>query len=122
MLSVDRQIYVRSVDGYQTGITFTTKDLPMAGIQLEITPGPHKFVFTFYSQSTRSEVGGPSYGYTISSVRSDPMEQAFDFKKGRKYELHYKRNEKNFNSEIVDVTEAGAARDYTVSWGQTRSK
>ena len=29
ILMVDRQTFVRDIGGYQTGITFTTKDVPM---------------------------------------------------------------------------------------------
>ena len=124
ILMVDRQTFVRDIAGYQTGIKFTTKNLPMEGTQFEVKPGPQKIVLDFYSYSSSSDnVGVPPKGTIVTTTNKAvftlmPLKMSHDFEKGHKYELHYKREDKKFHAKIVDVTNGGAKRDYGVAWGQ----
>ena len=124
ILMADRQTFVRDISGYQTGITFSTKDMSMEGTQFEVKPGPQQIVLDFYSSSSSSDnVGAPPKGTTVtttyrSSFTLVPIRISYDFQKGHKYELHYRRDGKKFYPRIVDVTNGGAKRDYGVAWGQ----
>jgi hypothetical protein len=124
ILMVDRQTFVSDIAGYQTGITFTTKDMSMEGTQFEVKPGPQQIDFAFRSFSSSSDnVGVPPKGTHVTTtyrsvITLRPMKIAYDFQKGHKYELHYRNDGKKFYARIVDVTNGGAKRDYGVAWGQ----
>jgi hypothetical protein len=124
-LMVDRQIFVSDVAGYRTGITLGTKPESMEGTQFELKPGLHKIRFEFFSQSSSSDnVGVPRTATTVTTTYSSvftlkPVDITFNVEKGRRYELHYRRDGKTVTARIVDVTEGGAKRGYGVAWGYT---
>lgn len=124
VLMVDRQTFVRDIAGYQTGIKFTAKNLPMEGMQFDVKPGPQKIVLDFYSFNSSSDnVGAPPKGTIVTTTNKAvftlmPLKLSHDFEKGHKYELHYRHENKKFYAKIVDVTNGGARRGYGASWGQ----
>lgn len=124
LLMVDRQTFIRDIAGYQTGITFTTKNMPMEGTQFEVKPGPQKIVLDFYSFTSSSDnVGVPPKGTVVTTTNRAvftlvPIRISHDFEKGHKYELHYRREGKKIHAQVVDVTNGGAKRGYGVAWGQ----
>jgi hypothetical protein len=127
VLMVDRQIFVSDVAGYKTGITFGAASESDAGRQFEVKPGLQKIRFQFFSHSSSSDnVGLPPAGTVVTTTHTSvltmkPIEISHDFEKGRKYELHYRRDGKKLSFRIVDVTNGGAQRDYGVAWGHIRS-
>lgn len=124
MLMVDRQTFIRDIAGYQTGITFTTKNMPMEGMQFEVKPGPQKIVLDFYSFTSSSDnVGVPPKGTIVTTTSKAlftlvPIKISHDFEKNHKYELHYRRDGKKIHAQVVDVTNGGSKRGYGVAWGQ----
>ena len=127
LLMVDRQIFVSDVAGYKTGISLGTKVESMEGTEFELKPGLHKIRFQFFSQSSSSDnVGVPRTPTTVTTTYSSvftlkPIDIAFNFEKGHRYELHYRRDDKKVSARIVDVTNGGAKRGHDVAWGYTRT-
>ena len=124
ILMVDRQTFVRNIAGYETGITFTAQNMPMEGTQFEVKPGLQKIVLDFYFFSSSSDnVGAPPKGTIVTTTNKSvftltPIRISHDFEKGHKYELYYRRDGKKISAQIVDVTNGGTKRDYSVTWGQ----
>lgn len=123
-LMVDRQTFVRDIAGYSTGITFTTRNMPMEGTQFEVKPGPQKIVLDFYSFTSSSDnVGAPPKGTIVTTTSKAvftlrPVRISHDFERGHRYELHYQRDGKKFHVQVVDVTNGGARRSHGAAWGQ----
>lgn len=123
VLLVDRQIFVSDIGAYKTGIKLTTKEESMEGTLFEVKPGPQKIVFSYYSFTSSSDnVGVPPPGTrvttTYKSAHIPGIALTYDFKKGHKYEVHYRVEGKNFQTRIIDVTTGGARRGYAIAWGQ----
>lgn len=127
LLMADRQIFVSDVAGYKTGITLGSKAESMEGTQFEIRPGLQKIRFQFFSQSASSDsVGLPLAGTTVTTTHTAvvtfrPIEIAYDFEKGHKYELHYRLDGNKVSARIVDVTKGGTKRDHGAAWGHIKS-
>lgn len=119
LLMVDRQTFVRDIAGYQTGITFTTKNMPMEGTQFEVKPGLQKIVLDFYSFSSSSDnVGVPPKGTIVTTTNKAvftlaPIRISHDFEKGHRYELHYRRDGKK--SVLKSSTSQTAERSGTMA-------
>ncbi|WP_194714721.1 hypothetical protein [Noviherbaspirillum soli] len=126
VLMVDRQTTIYSIAGYKPDIKLTGNDISMKGTEFEVQPGPQQVVFSLSSTTSSSDnVGVPPKGTIVTTTYRSvftlkPIKIFHDFKKGHKYELHYRHDEKKYHALIVDVTDGGAKRDYGVAWGNIR--
>lgn len=126
VLHVDDDTYVTAVGGYRTGMSVSDRmKIPTTGTQLSIKPGSQKIEFDYFSKSTSSTmVGVPTKPTSVTNIRSTAQswEQVLvhDFKKGRKYELHYRPEGEKLNAKIVDVTEGGAHAASHTGWAHLR--
>lgn len=123
VLNVDTNIYVSEIAGHQTGVTLGDRSqIPNPGMQFEVKPGPQKIRFQYFATTTiSSTVGNQSklVSTTRSSAASAPIVIVHEFKKGHKYEVHYKPGGEKFEADIVDVTTTGARLAQHIGWGET---
>jgi len=81
---------------------------------LELTPDRHVLVISY---STLLMSATPN-SIRSTQIFSQPIPIDFDFRKGRRYELHYRTLDNRFTFDIVDVTDGGSRRTSLATWGR----
>lgn len=124
VLHVDDDTYVSAVGAYQTGVSVRDRlKIPTSGTQFSIKPGSHKIEFDYFSSSSSSTtIGVPTKSASVTHIRSTAnawgQVLVHDFKKGHKYELHYRPDGEKLNAKIVDVTDGGARAATHTGWAK----